>query len=147
MKGQVEFRNVDFAYTKDRPVLRNICFSASPGERIAVLGATGSGKTSLVYLIPRFYDVTAGTIAIDGVDVRDFKLSSLRRQIGLVMQDVFIFTGSIHDNIAFGKPEASRDEVISMAKLARIHDFVETLPDGYDTIVGERGITLSGGQR
>ncbi len=147
IKGQVEFNNVDFEYVEDRPVLKNIEFSAAPGERIAILGATGSGKTSLVYLIPRFYDVKSGNITIDGIDVRNYKISSLRKQIGLVMQDVFIFTGTIHENIAFGKPEASREEVISAAKLARINDFVETLQKGYDTIVGERGITLSGGQR
>lgn len=145
--GCVEFRNVVFGYAADRPVLRDVSFSASPGERIAVLGATGSGKTSLVYLIPRFYDVDSGSILIDDTDIRDFKLSSLRKQIGIVMQDVFIFTGTIRDNIAYGRPGASIDEVTSAAKLARIHDFIETLPDGYNTTVGERGITLSGGQR
>lgn len=145
--GCVEFRNVVFGYTADRPVLTDVSFSASPGERIAVLGATGSGKTSLVYLIPRFYDVDSGSILIDDTDIRDFKLSSLRKQIGIVMQDVFIFTGTIRDNIAYGRPDASIDEVTSAAKLARIHDFIETLPDGYNTTVGERGITLSGGQR
>jgi len=145
--GCVEFRNVVFGYTADRPVLTDVSFSASPGERIAVLGATGSGKTSLVYLIPRFYDVDSGSILIDDTDIRDFKLSSLRKQIGIVMQDVFIFTGTIRDNIAYGRPGASIDEVTSAAKLARIHDFIETLPDGYNTTVGERGITLSGGQR
>ena len=145
--GCVEFRNVVFGYAADRPVLRDVSFSASPGERIAVLGATGSGKTSLVYLIPRFYDVDSGSILIDDTDIRDFKLSSLRKQIGIVMQDVFIFTGTIRDNIAYGRPDASIDEVTSAAKLARIHDFIETLPDGYNTTVGERGITLSGGQR
>ncbi len=145
--GQVEFRNVTFGYAKDRPVLRDVSFKVSPGERIAILGATGSGKTSLIYLIPRFYDVASGSVLIDGTDVRNFKLSNLRRQIGIVMQDVFIFSGTIRDNIAFGKPDASLDEVAAAAKLARIHDFVETLPDGYHTIVGERGITLSGGQK
>jgi len=146
-KGGVEFRDVTFGYIKDRPVLRNVRFVVNPGETIAILGATGSGKTSLIYLIPRFYDIDAGSILIDGNDVRSFKLSSLRRQIGLVLQDVFIFTGTIKDNIAFGRPYASMDEIIRAAKLARIHDFVETLPEGYDTIVGERGVTLSGGQR
>jgi len=145
--GQVEFRNVTFGYAKDRPVLRDVSFKVSPGERIAILGATGSGKTSLMYLIPRFYDVALGSVLIDGTDVRNFKLSNLRRQIGIVMQDVFIFSGTIRDNIAFGKPDASLEEVAAAAKLARIHDFVETLPDGYNTIVGERGITLSGGQK
>ena len=146
-KGQVEFKNVTFGYAKDRPVLRNISFKVNPGERIAILGATGSGKTSLVYLIPRFYDVDSGNILIDGKDVRNYELSCLRRQIGLVLQDVFIFTGTIKDNIAFGKPDASNDEIVNAAKLARIHDFVKTLPEEYNTVVGERGVTLSGGQR
>jgi len=146
-KGTVEFDNVTFGYATDRPVLKNVTFKVNAGERIAILGATGSGKTSLVYLIPRFYDVNAGRILIDGKDVKSFKISSLRRQVGLVLQDVFIFTGTIKDNIAFGQPEASLDDIVSAAKLARIHDFIMTLPDGYDTIVGERGVTLSGGQR
>lgn len=146
-KGQVEFKNVTFGYAKDRPVLRNISFKVNPGERIAILGATGSGKTSLVYLIPRFYDVDSGNILIDGKDVRNYELSCLRRQVGLVLQDVFIFTGTIKDNIAFGKPDASSDEIVNAAKLARIHDFVKMLPEEYNTVVGERGVTLSGGQR
>ena len=146
-KGQVEFKNVTFGYAKDRPVLRNISFKVNPGERIAILGATGSGKTSLVYLIPRFYDVDSGNILIDGKDVRNYELSCLRRQVGLVLQDVFIFTGTIKDNIAFGKPDASNEEIVNAAKLARIHDFVKMLPEEYNTVVGERGVTLSGGQR
>ncbi len=146
-RGEVEFRDVTFGYASERPVLRNVSFRAMPGEKIAILGSTGSGKTSLVYLIPRFYDVGSGSVLIDGVDVRDFTLSSLRRQIGLVLQDVFIFTGTIRDNIAFGKPDASDEDVVNAAKLARIHDFIETLPEGYSTVVGERGVTLSGGQR
>jgi ATP-binding cassette subfamily B protein len=146
-KGEVEFRNVTFGYDKERPVLKNLSFTVKPGEKIAILGATGSGKTSLIFLIPRFYDVDSGSIEIDGVDIRHFKLSSLRRQIGLVLQDVFIFTGVIKDNIAFGKPDASMDDIINAAKHAKIHDFIESLPEGYNTAVGERGITLSGGQR
>jgi ATP-binding cassette subfamily B protein len=146
-KGEVEFRNVTFGYVKERPVLKNVNFKAYPGEKIAILGATGSGKTSLVYLIPRFYDPDSGNILIDGKDVKNFKLSDLRRKIGLVLQDVFIFTGTLKDNIAFSKPDASMEEIKSAAKLARIHDFIESLPEGYDTLVGERGITLSGGQR
>jgi ATP-binding cassette subfamily B protein len=146
-KGKIEFRNVTFEYVKDRPVLRNVSFTAHPGEKIAILGATGSGKTSIIYLIPRFYDVNSGCILIDSDDVRDFGLASLRRQIGLVLQDVFIFTGTIRDNIAFGKPDASMDEIVQVAKHARIHDFIEALPEGYNTIIGERGVTLSGGQR
>lgn len=146
-RGEVEFRNVTFGYAKDRPVLRNVSFKASPGEKIAILGATGSGKSSLIYLIPRFYDVDSGSILIDGVDVRDFRLSSLRMQIGLVLQDVFIFSGTVKSNIAFGRTDASMDEIVSAAKLARIHDSVVRLPQGYDTLVGERGVTLSGGER
>jgi len=146
-KGEVELRDVTFGYVKDRPILKNVSFKANPGEKIAILGATGSGKTSLIYLIPRFYDVDSGSILIDEADIKSIKLSSLRRQIGLVLQDIFIFTGTIRDNIAFGRPEASIDDIMSAAKLARIHDFIETLPEGYNTLVGERGMTLSGGQR
>jgi ATP-binding cassette subfamily B protein len=146
-KGEVEFRNVTFGYDKERPVLKNINFKANAGEKIAILGATGSGKTSLVYLIPRFYDPDSGSILIDGEDVRNFRLSDLRRRIGLVLQDVFIFTGTLRDNIAFGNPDAPLEDIITAAKVARIHDFIQSLPEGYDTLVGERGITLSGGQR
>jgi len=146
-EAKVEFRNVTFGYVKERPVLKNASFTAKPGEKIAVLGGTGSGKTSLIYLIPRFYDVNTGSILIDEVDIREFSLPSLRKQIGIVLQDVFLFSGTMRDNIALGKPDASMDEIIKAAKLARIHDFIESLPSGYDAIVGERGVTLSGGQR
>jgi ABC-type multidrug transport system fused ATPase/permease subunit len=146
-EGEVEFKNVTFGYSKERPVLKNISFRANPGEKIAILGATGSGKTSLVYLIPRFYDPDSGNILIDGRDIRSCGLSNLRRKIGLVLQDVFIFTGTLKDNIVFSKPDASMEEIESAAKMARIHDFINSLPEGYDTLVGERGITLSGGQR
>ena len=145
--GLVEFRNVTFGYAKNKPVLRNISFIIEPGERIAILGATGSGKTSLVYLIPRFYDVDSGEISIDGLRIDRYRLASLRRQVGMVMQDVFTFSGSIADNISFGRPEATMNEIIVAAKLARIHDFIMTLPNGYDTLLGERGVDLSGGQR
>lgn len=146
-KGRVEFENVTFGYDKTRPVLNNVSFTTSPGERIAILGATGSGKTSLVYLIPRFYDVDSGKILIDNVKIDQYRLVNLRRQVGIVMQDVFIFSGTIADNIAFGKPEAAKDEIIAAAKLARMHDFITTLPHGYDTLIGERGVNLSGGQK
>jgi ABC-type multidrug transport system fused ATPase/permease subunit len=146
-RGEFEFRNVYFGYTKDTSVLTSISFKVKPGEKIAILGATGSGKTSLIYLIPRFYDVHSGSIMIDGIDIKDFKIDSLRKQVGLVLQDVFLFSGTIFNNIAFGKPDASLDEVIYAAKMARIHDFVDSLPEKYDTFVGERGITLSGGQK
>jgi ABC-type multidrug transport system fused ATPase/permease subunit len=146
-KGKLELENVTFRYVKDRPVLNNVTFTVQPGEKIAILGATGSGKSSLIYLIPRFYDIQAGSIRIDGTDIRQFKLDSLRRQIGVVLQDVFLFSGTIRENIAFGKPNASIDEIVQAAKAARIHDFIESLPSGYDTPVGERGVTLSGGQK
>lgn len=146
-EGEIEFKNVTFSYSKERPVLKNISFRANPGEKIAILGATGSGKTSLVYLIPRFYDPDSGNILIDGRDIRSCGLSNLRRKIGLVLQDVFIFTGTLKDNIVFSKPDASMEEIESAAKMARIHDFINSLPEGYATLVGERGITLSGGQR
>ena len=145
--GEVEFRNVTFGYVKDRPILKKISFKANPGEKIAILGATGTGKTSLIYLIPRFYDVDSGSILIDGVDTRDFKISSLRKQVGLVLQDVFLFSGTIKSNIAYGNDDATLEEVKAAAKSARIDDFIESLPEKYDTKVGERGVTLSGGQK
>jgi ABC-type multidrug transport system fused ATPase/permease subunit len=146
-KGKLEFENVTFGYVEDRPVLNNLTFTVQPGEKIAILGATGSGKSSVIYLVPRFYDIQGGSIKIDGEDIREFKLDSLRRQIGVVLQDVFLFSGTIKENIAFGKPDASMEEIVQAAKSARIHDFIESLPSGYDTPVGERGITLSGGQK
>jgi ABC-type multidrug transport system fused ATPase/permease subunit len=146
-KGKLELENVTFGYVKDRPVLSNINFTVQPGEKIAILGATGSGKSTLIYLIPRFYDIQEGSIKIDGIDIREFKLASLRKQIGVVLQDVFLFSGTIRENIAFGKPDASMEEIVQAAKSARIHDFIESLPCGYDTPVGERGVTLSGGQK
>ncbi len=146
-EGKLEFRNVTFGYAKERPVLRNVSFVVMPGEKVAILGATGSGKSSLVYLVPRFYDVDSGSVLIDGVDVREFKLSSLRRQIGIVLQDVFLFSGTVRSNLAFGKPDASMEEIAKIAKMARVHEFVESLPEGYESAVGERGTTLSGGQR
>jgi ATP-binding cassette subfamily B protein len=146
-KGRLEFENVTFGYVKDRPVLDNVTFTVEPGEKIAILGATGSGKSSLIYLVPRFYDIQSGSIKIDGHDIREFKLDSLRRQVGVVLQDVFLFSGTLKENIAFGKPDASMYEIVQAAKAARIHDFIESLPSGYDTPVGERGVTLSGGQK
>ncbi|HVO85736.1 MAG TPA: ABC transporter ATP-binding protein, partial [Candidatus Eisenbacteria bacterium] len=146
-KGKLELENVTFGYVKDRPVLNHVTFIVQPGEKIAILGATGSGKSSLIYLVPRFYDIQEGSIKIDGTDIRQFKLDSLRRQIGVVLQDVFLFTGTIKENIAFGKPDASMEQIVEAAKAARIHDFIESLPTGYDTLVGERGVTLSGGQK
>ena len=128
-------------------MLRNINLEAAPGEKIAILGTPGSGKSTLVNLIPRFYDVTEGVLAIDGVDVRDASLESLRRNVGIVMQDAFLFGATIHENISYGAPEATLLDIESAAKLANIHDFIMELPDQYETLVGERGVTLSGGQR
>ena len=146
-RGEVEFNNVDFGYTGATNVLTDISFKAEAGEKIAILGSTGSGKTSLIDLIPRFYDVKSGSIKIDGVNIKEYKLTSLQKQIGLVLQDVLLFTGTIYSNISLGKPDATIEEVINAAKLARIHDFVDSLPDKYNSLVGERGVTLSGGQK
>jgi ABC-type multidrug transport system fused ATPase/permease subunit len=146
-RGRVRFESVSFAYDAISPVLREVSLEAKPGEMIALLGPTGSGKTTVVNLMPRFYDVTGGRITIDGVDIRDMTLASLRRCFGIVQQDVFLFTATIRDNIAYGAVEASEERIEEVAKAARIHDFIMGLPDGYDTWVGERGITLSGGQK
>jgi ATP-binding cassette subfamily B protein len=147
LKGEVKFEEVYFEYIRGKPVLEKIDFTVQPGETIAILGATGSGKSTLIYLIPRFYDVTKGKILIDGKDVRDVTLQSLRQQVGVVLQDVFLFTGTIRDNIAFGKPDATQEEIETASKLAKAHEFIQGFPEGYDTMVGERGITLSGGQK
>jgi ATP-binding cassette subfamily B multidrug efflux pump len=135
------------AQPEDQWVLRDVSFAAEPGQVIALLGATGSGKSTIINLIPRFYDVTRGTVKIDGVDVRDVTLDSLRRQIGIVLQETTLFTGTIRDNIAYGRPEATAEEIITAAKAAEAHDFIMEFADGYETLVGERGATLSGGQR
>jgi ATP-binding cassette subfamily B protein len=151
VKGDVKFDRVSFSYegakSKSDDILKNINLEAKSGEMVALLGATGSGKTTLVNLIPRFYDVTAGSISIDNIDIRDVTLASLRRQIGIVQQDAFLFSATIRDNIAYGAIDASDEEIITASKTARLHDFVVTLPQGYDTWVGERGVTLSGGQK
>ncbi len=147
IQGYVRFEDVSFAYAEARPVLHSISLEAKPGQVIALLGATGSGKSTIINLIPRFYDVSAGRITIDGIDIRDVTLKSLRRQIGIALQESFLFSATIHDNIAYGRPDATMDEVIQAAKIARAHDFIMSFPDGYDTWVGERGVTLSGGQK
>jgi len=146
-KGHVVFENVDFGYDNVSAVLSGVNIDAKPGQVIALLGPTGSGKSTVVNLIPRFYDVSGGRITIDGHDVRDLALDSLRSQIGIVQQDVFLFIGAIRDNIAYGKPDATQEEIERAAKAARIHDFITSLPYGYDEWVGERGVTLSGGQK
>lgn len=148
IKGHVRFENVTFRYFgSGEPVLKNVDLEARPGETIALLGATGSGKTTIINLLPRFYDPSEGRISIDGYDLRDVTLDSLRSQIGIVLQDTTLFTGTIRDNIAFGKPDATLEEVIAAAKAAAAHDFILSFPEGYDTFVGERGATLSGGQK
>jgi ATP-binding cassette subfamily B protein len=148
IQGQVVFQDVTFRYfSSSDPVLSEVTLEAKPGETIALLGATGSGKTTIINLIPRFYDVSAGKVLIDGHDVREVQLESLRRQIGIVLQETNLFTGTIRDNIAFGRPEATEDEIIAAAKAAAAHDFITDFPQGYDTPVGERGATLSGGQK
>ncbi len=148
ISGRVVFENVSFRYFESGdPVLQDVSFETNPGETVALLGATGSGKTTIINLIPRFYDPTAGRITIDGYDLRDVTLSSLRAQIGVVLQETTLFSGTIRENIAFGKPDATLDDVMAAAKAAAAHEFIESFPDGYDTRVGERGATLSGGQK
>jgi ATP-binding cassette subfamily B protein len=146
-EGRVTYDGVSFSYRTRAPVLEKVEFEARPGEIVALVGATGSGKTTLVSLLPRFYDPTDGRLTIDGTDIRGVSLASLRQNIGIVQQDVFLFSASLHENIAYGKPDADEDEIIAAAKMARLHDFIIGLPDGYQTLVGERGINLSGGQR
>ena len=146
--GQVSFENVSFRYFKSGEyVLREVSFKVQPGQTVALLGATGSGKTTIINLLPRFYDATAGAVRIDGRDVRDVTLNSLRSHIGIVLQETTLFTGTVRDNIAFGRPGAALDAVIAAAQAAAAHDFIMTFPQGYDTPVGERGVTLSGGQK
>jgi ABC-type multidrug transport system fused ATPase/permease subunit len=146
-KGEVRFEEVSFSYNEVNPILNRVTFTSSPGEVTAILGAPGSGKTTVMHLIPRFYDPTGGRITIDGQDVRDFTLESLRRYVGIVQQDVFLFTSTIKDNIAYGAMDSSLADVVRAAKIAQLHEFIVSLPDGYDTWVGEQGATLSGGQR
>ena len=147
LKGHVKFENVSFSYEKGRPILKNVTFEARLGETVALLGATGSGKSTVIRLIPRFYDVSSGKITVDGYDVRDVRLKSLREQIGIVAQETFLFDMTIKENIAYGKPAAKMDEIVAAAKAAIAHDFISALPRGYDSRVGERGVTLSAGQR
>lgn len=148
-KGEVVFKNVTFNYNPNDndPVLKQISFEAKPGETVAILGATGAGKSSLVNLIPRFYDITDGSITIDGQDIRALDETSLRKHIGIALQETVLFTGTIRDNIRYGRPEASDEEVIAAAKMAQAHDFIMSFPDGYDTQLGQRGVNLSGGQK
>jgi ATP-binding cassette subfamily B protein len=156
MKGEVEFRNVSFTYTQSgtdgnqpsrEDVLQDISFKVKPGQTVAIVGQTGAGKTSLVRLLNRTYDVTQGQVLVDGVDVRGWNLAALRSQISMIEQDIFLFSRSVSDNIAFGKPESTQSEVELAAKSAQADDFIQTFDKGYGTVVGERGVTLSGGQR
>ena len=147
VKGHVKFENVSFSYDEGVPVLKNINIEAEPGKIIALLGAPGSGKSSIINLLPRFYHADSGRITIDGIDVNDISLKSLRHNIGMVQQDVFLFTSTLEGNIIYGKEDATYDEVVSAASVAQLHDHIMSLVDGYDTAVGERGSTLSGGQR
>ncbi|MDX1872663.1 ABC transporter ATP-binding protein [Mycolicibacterium sp. 120266] len=147
IKGAIAFERVAFSYDAETPVLRDVTFEVAPGQLVGVVGHTGSGKSSLVSLIPRFYDPSVGTVRIDGVDLRDYKLHELRRQIAYVLQDTVLFRGTIRDNIAFGRPDADHDEIVEVAKLANAHEFISEMPQGYDSAVGDRGLTLSGGQR
>jgi ABC-type multidrug transport system fused ATPase/permease subunit len=145
--GEIEFEHVAFGYDPDYPILTDVSFKIKPGEFVGIVGPTGSGKSTVVSLIPRFYDVSSGVVRIDGQDVRDYKLKSLRDKIGYVLQDTVLFRGTILENIAFGRPEATKEEIIAAAKLANADEFISHMPQGYDTMVGERGSTLSGGQR
>jgi ATP-binding cassette subfamily B protein len=149
IQGRVEFKNVSFTYGEDggNPVLSDISFTAEPGEKVALLGRTGSGKSSLINLIPRFYDTMKGHVTIDGVDVRDIKMSNLRSHIGISLQETILFSGTIRDNIRYGDPDATDEEVIKAAKTAQAHEFITSFPRGYDNMVGQRGVNLSGGQK
>ncbi len=145
--GEVTFEDVGFAYQAGRTILSGISFRVRPGQTFALMGPTGAGKSTITNLIPRFYDATEGHILVDGLDIRDWNLSELRRNVGIVLQDSFLFSSNIADNIAYGKPDSVREEIIAAAKAARAHQFIDNFPEGYDTIVGERGVTLSGGQK
>jgi len=146
-KGKIEFEHVDFYYTPENPILKDVSLTIEPGKLVALVGPTGAGKTTIISLIPRFYDPVSGVIKIDGADIKRFRQKSLRQQISFVLQETVLFHAPIWQNIAYGKPEASKDEILRAAEQANAHEFIEKLPEGYDTILGERGMTLSGGQR
>lgn len=148
LKGEVEFKDVSFRYEHTQEeILHNICLKVEKGQTVALVGMSGGGKSTLVSLIPRFYDVTSGSLEIDGIDIKEYKARSLRNQVGMVLQDTFLFSDTIKENIAVGDPEASFEKIVSAAKAANAHDFIMSLPEGYDTKVGERGVKLSGGQK
>ncbi len=145
--GHIEFKDVEFSYSDNSQVLNNVTFEIYPGETVAFVGPSGAGKTTLCSLIPRFYEIDNGAITVDGINIQDVTQTSLRKNIGIVQQDVFLFSGTVRDNIAYGKIDATDDEIIQAAKLANAHDFITQLDDGYDTYIGERGVKLSGGQK
>jgi subfamily B ATP-binding cassette protein MsbA len=147
VRGEIRFEHVHFRYRDDQAVLRDITFTAAPGERVALVGHSGGGKTTLSKLIPRFYDPDGGHVALDGHDLREVTVRSLRAHIGVVFQESFLFNGTIRENIAYGRPDATEDEIRAVARAANIHDDVLALPDRYATVIGERGVKLSGGQR
>jgi ATP-binding cassette subfamily B protein len=147
MKGKIRFEGVTYAYPDNDSSISGIDFTLNPGQTVAIVGQTGSGKTTLAKLVNRTYDVTSGSITIDDVDLRDWNLSVLRKQISIIEQDIFLFSNSIAENIAFGKPDAAQEEIERAAKSAQAHEFILSFKDGYETILGERGVTLSGGQR
>ena len=145
--GVVNYQDVSFAYEENIPVLKNISFELKPGKTVALVGVSGGGKSTICALLPRFYDVDSGSIKVDGMDIRKIKLEFLRRHIGIVQQDLYMFNGTVRENIAYGKPDAAESEIIDAARKAHIHDFIMTLPQGYDSLVGERDVRLSGGQK
>ena len=148
LKGDIEFDSVSFTYgDRDHEVLHDLSLKVKAGNTLALVGPTGGGKTTICHLIPRFYEITDGSIKIDGIDIRSMTRASLRRNVGIVAQDVFLFNSSIYDNIAYGAPDASYEQVVEAAKMANIYDFIESLPEGFDTVTGERGVKLSGGQK
>jgi len=145
--GAVTFRDVSFGFSSDRQILKQVSFDLTPGTRLGISGTTGAGKTTLVNLLTRFYDPTHGQILLDGVDLRDYRLDDLRAQFAIVLQEPILFSSTIRENIAYGKPSAGEAEVVAAAKAANVHGFIVRLPQGYDTLVGERGMRLSGGER
>ena len=148
VKGKIEFKDVSFSYNNgQKTILSNINLTIDPGETIALVGPSGAGKTTLCHLIPRFYETDEGEITIDDIEIKNIKLKSLRKNIGLVQQDVFLFTGTIKENIFYGNPDATDEEIVEAAKMASIHEFIMSLPNGYDTYIGEKGVKLSGGQK
>src|SRR5439155_2531699 len=146
-KGRIEFDRVSFSYDETQPVLHDLSLRIEPGQLAALVGPTGAGKTTIVSLLPRFYEANAGEIRIDGTDIRRFKQKSLREQISFVLQETLLFRATVAENIAYGKPNATREEIVRAARLANADEFIDRMADGYDTMVGERGVTLSGGQR